>query len=501
MADLPIIWKPFPGFQTKFIKRAEFEALGGGSVGPGKTQCLIALGARYAQHPKASVLFLRTNYTDLRDVMDRMQVMYPQLGATWKESEKRWTFPSGGTVECGYGDGIVEISRYLGREFSAVLFDELCQLPDEFPWQMLLSRIRSTDPTVPLRARASANPIGPGRDWVKRRFIDVCGKMGEKVFTDSETGRTRSYCPGTAKDNPMLPPEYWIGLKDFPPSVQAAMISGDWDMALGLFYPELMESSHLWLPQSQAPEFKDWHEHWGGFDWGFAHPAVFCQLSRVKDTIYWRDTLYMHRFQDEEQAATISGWADRRCLRTVYAGHDAFAERKAHSAATETVADVFERYSIRLERANIDRMAGAKVMRRFFAPPKPGPILRGQLTLRILDTEGNRRAVSEFASLIPDALNPNVPMKRDANEKGLNGDDGSDCGRYAISTPTFDPVEPLPPNVTTNVADGKGAPLPWEPQAYGARQLEDGTIDRRTYTIRHGLDEAQNQFAEDADGV
>ncbi len=146
-------------------------------------------------------------------------------------------------------------------------------------------------------------------------------------------------------------------------------------------------------------------------------------------------------------------------------------------------------------------MAGAKVMRRFFAPPKPGPTLRGQLTLRIVDTPGNRRALAEARSLIPDDVNPNVPMKRDANEKGQNGDDGIDMARYGLATPSFDPVEPLPPNMTTNVADGKGAPLPWEPQAFGARQLDDGTLDRRTYTIRHGLDDTETQFAEDTDGL
>lgn len=500
MADLPIIWKPLPGFQQNALRRGEFESLWGGAAGPGKTDCLIAVGARYAQHPKASVLFLRTNFTDMRDVMDRMHVRYPVLGATWKESEKRWTFPSGGTLECGYGDGIGEISRYLGREFSAVLYDELAQLADEYPWQMLLSRIRSTDPTVPLRARASANPIGPGRDWLKRRFVDVCGKRGETVFHDDETGRTRSYVPGRADDNPMLPKSYWDGLKDLPPSIQQALRDGDWDMALGLFYPELMEQDELWITQAQLPELKDWHEFWASYDWGFVHPAVCCQFVRVKDTIYLLDTLYMHRFQDEEQGATISGWADKRCLRMVYAGHDVKASRQAHAAAAETVQDVFARYSINLELANIDRMAGAKVLRRFFAKPKTGPLLRGQLVLRIVDTPGNRRALTEARSLIPDEVNPNVPMKRDANEKGQNGDDGIDAIRYGLATPTFDPIEPLPPMTTTNVADGKGAPLPWEPQAFGARQLDDGTIDRRVYTVRHGLDDADNQFSEEADG-
>ena len=322
---------------------------------------------------------------------------------------------------------------------------------------------------------------------------------GDTVYLDPETGRHRSYVPGTAADNPLLPQSYWDGLRDLPPTVQEALREGNWDVTLGLFYPELMEQSHLWIRPEHVPEKRDWYEYWASYDWGFVHPAVTCLFMRKDTTIYWLDTLYMHRFQDDEQAATIKGWAHPACLRMVYAGHDVTAKRQAHSAAAETVADVFARYSINLELANIDRMAGAKVLRRYFSTPKPGPVLRGFTNLRIVDTEGNRRAMAELRSLIPDEVNPNVPMKRDANEKGLHGDDGADALRYGLATPTFDPLQPLDPWTPGSAADGKAPPPPWEPQVFGARQLDDGTLDRRVYTIRPGLDESDTQFAEPTD--
>ena len=490
----PVVWEPLPGFQAHALARTEYESLWGGAAGPGKTDCLIAFAAAQAQHKNAKVLFLRTNFTDLRDVMDRMHVLYPRMGATWREVEKRWTFPSGASVECGYGANMAEISRYLGREFTTICYDELAQLPEEYPWQMLLSRIRSTDATVPLYARASANPIGPGRDWLKRRFVEVCGAKGTTVFHDKETGRTRSYVPGRASDNPKLPTSYWDGLKDLPPTVQAALRDGDWDVALGLFYPELLEQDHLWVKQDHVPPLLDWHEYWASYDWGFAHPAVFIQFVRIKDTVYVRDTLYMHRFQDDEQAATVKGWADPRCCRTVYAGHDVTASRRAHQAAAETVADVFARYSIHLELANIDRMAGAKVLRRFFSPPKTGPKLAGQLALKFVDTDGNRRLMSELRGLIPDEVNPNVPLKRDADERGRHGDDAADALRYGLATPTFEPMEPLPPMQVSNVSD-RTMKAPWEEaEKFGGIPREDGTIDRMVYTVRHGLDDSDKQF-------
>ncbi len=481
---LPVLWRPEPGFQTRFCSRGAFEVLGGGAAGPGKTSCLIALAAAAAQHPKARVLFLRTVYKDLLDVRDRMQALYPQIGATWSGSDSRWIFPSGAPLMLAHGATMAEIGPFLGPEYSAIFWDELSLVESESVWQMLLSRIRSTDPTVRLQARASANPIGPGRDWLNDRFIIPCGEDGSRTFKDETTGRSRAYVPGTSKDNRFLPASYWDGLSDLPESIRVALQEGKWNSPLGMFYPELADNpDRLFVSRAQLPALLDWHEYWGAFDWGYTHPAVFSQFARVGTTIYCLDTLYMHKYQDEEQAAAIKGSSDRRCLRTVYAGHDAFAVRRAHSAATETVADVFGRYSIGLERAALDREAGSKVLRRLFASPKPGPQPKDTLSFRWVDTPGNRRAFKELAALSPDPTHPNAPLKRDANEKGLGGDDGPDVTRYGLATPSFEPQEPPPVwkqgNVETGV-DTEFEQLTQQPFAI----TSDGAIDRRAYGFR-----------------
>ena len=119
--------------------------------------------------------------------------------------------------------------------------------------------------------------------------------------------------------------------------------------------------------------------------------------------------------------------------------HDAFAKRQAHVTAPETVADVFNAYGVHLEKASIDREAGAKVIRRLVAEDR----------LRFVDTVGTRRLVQELAALVPDPKRPNVPLKRDANESGEHGDDGADSLRYALASypyavrqPETEPVIP-----------------------------------------------------------
>lgn len=494
----PVAWQPLKGFQTRCMQVGAFECLLGGAAGPGKTDVLIALAAKYAHHPRARVIFFRTVFKDTLDVRDRMFALYPKLGFSWIPTDNRWQSPQGGTVQIAHAKTMAEITEYLGPEYTAVMWDELSLVPDEVVWQMILGRIRSTDPTVPLRARASANPIGPGRSWLKTRFVDTCGKDGRTVYRDEDTNRTRAYVPGTAKDNPLLPASYWDGLKDLPPSVQSALRDGDWDMALGLFYPELMDLSHLVIQRDDLPKLEEWHEWWAAGDWGFSHPCAVGFYVRVGNVVYKLDTLYMHRHQDEEQAATIKGHAKTigalPTLRMLYGGPDFTAKRMAHVAAAETVADVYNRYGIHVERANVDKLARAKVLRRLFAPPQ-GPMPVDQVRLKFLDTPGNRRCLSELSALVPDDLNPNVPAKRDANERGLNGDDGADETSFALATPSLEPTEPLPLYQFTNVADGKAEPAPWEiAEAKYRMPDEDGRIDKRQYVRRQGLDAADQQF-------
>lgn len=287
---------------------------------------------------------------------------------------------------------------------------------------------------------------------------------------------------------------------EYPPGSPTAAQELDAELGVGAgrFYPELSDWEHssLLVKPSDLPMLHDWYEYWGAFDWGFAHPACFGSYCRVENTIYKLDTLFMHRYQDEEQAATIKGQGDKRCFATVYAGGDAFAKRQAHSATPETVQDVFARYSIRLEHAVVDKIARAKTLRRMFADPH-GPLVKDQVRIRFVDTPGNRRCLNELASLVPSPLDINVPAKRDANDRGENGDDGADETSFALASPSLEPIEPLPLYSQSNIATGQAEPAPWEILENKFRMPdEDGKIDRRVYVNRRGLDASDEQFGD-----
>lgn len=477
--NLPIAWKPHVlphrpggGFQLRALRCGASEALFGGAAGPGKTDVLIAGRVRTAQHPATRSLFLRTTYTDLKDVLDRMHALYPRLGARWHASDKRWLWPSGATTELGYGNNVAEISRYLGREFTDIAFDELGELAESEAWLRLKARVRSTDPSVPLRMRGSANPGGPGHGWLKARYVDPCGRQGERVITDpNDPSWTIAYVPGTALDNPSLPANYWDRLKDLPPALVKAWREGDWDAGLGLFYPEVAtrEMRERWW--TKRPDIPAWWRMWGGYDWGFRHPGVYIPfVSDDARRVIVLDALYMHRRQDAEQAAEVqglirighSGKVETRipsgCVSLVLAGGDAFNVRQAHASTPETVADVFNQYSVMMRRANLDRAAGSRSVRRLF----------GDDRIRFVRTPGTERLLEELGSLTPDPVRPETPLKRDADpDTGIGGDDGPDCLRYGLASMVWDTEPP------------KEAAPPWVPNV-------DGELDKRAAELRPG---------------
>lgn len=489
---LPILWQAHKGPQTRFLASPAFEVGYGGQAGGGKTDAIVYGALKQTAHPLYRAIIFRRTFPELQELMDRAALIYPALGATWNGTEKRWTFRSGGKIEFGYCETYKEALQYQTDEFTHVAYDQLDQLAEERTWTYLASRVRAKAPDLRLSMRASFNPGGVGGQWIKRRFVDVCPVDGSPITIESQTvdgkkiTQTRAFVRAAMSDNPALllnDPGYANRLGMLGEIEYKQLALGDWEAMGGAFYPEITtqaDQDRLFITQAQVPALLDWYEYWGSYDWGYIHPATFGQYVRIKSMVIVLDTTFMHKYQDEEQAALIKGTADKRCLRTVYAGHDAFAKRMAHSAAAETVADVFARYSIGLEKANIDRAAGAQVCRRLFAKPQPGPTPKGTIEVRFVDTPGNRRVISEFASLIPEETHPNVPAKRDANAEGLYGDDGADGGRYGFASPSFEPTEPARPWQGGNVETGVDV-APWEQERFTI--TAEGQKDLREYTF------------------
>lgn len=277
------MWKPYPGGQTEFLSRSEFEVLYGGRAGPGKTDCMVAGMSEDTRFPKYRGLILRRTFPQLQEIIDRCFSLYPQMGATYRATEHRWYWPCGATVQLGHMQHELDKYNYQGKEYQKVGFDEVTQFT-ETQYKYMFSRVRTTDPRITTQILSTTNPGGIGHNWVKERFIS----LGEnKVFLDPDTGLSRIFIPGRREDNPALfenDPGYITRLESLPEIERLRLMDGVWDAFEGQVFSELTQRVHGIDPFDVPPEWPKTCV----LDWGYAKPFSVGWYAVDYDSVIYR---------------------------------------------------------------------------------------------------------------------------------------------------------------------------------------------------------------------
>lgn len=313
--DAEIIFAPNPGPQTEFLSASEREVLYGGAAGGGKSYGLLADPLRYFGNSSFNGLILRRTNDELRELVWKSQELYPKAykGAKWQEKKSQWIFPSGAKLWMTYLEREEDVLRYQGQAFSYIAFDELTQHPTPFAWNYMRSRLRTTDPDLPIFMRATTNPGGPGHGWVKQMFIDPAPEGVAFAATDIETGEPlkfpeghakagqplfmRRFIPARLKDNPYLSEEgsYEANLLSLPEMQRRQLLEGDWAIATGAAFGEFKQSVHVCEPFDIPPEWRRFRScdygyssysavHWFAIDPSFETLYVYRELYVSKHT-------------------------------------------------------------------------------------------------------------------------------------------------------------------------------------------------------------------------
>tara|TARA_R100001510_G_C7648074_1_gene205396 strand:- start:180 stop:2060 length:1881 start_codon:yes stop_codon:yes gene_type:complete len=263
-----VVFSPNAGPQTEFLAASEREVLYGGAAGGGKSYGLLADPMRYFDNPNFNGLILRRTNDELRELIFKSQGLYPRAfkGAKWQEKKSQWTFPSGAKLWLTYLERDQDVLRYQGQSFSYIAVDELTQYATSFAWNYLRSRLRTTDPDLPIYMRATTNPGGIGHGWVKRTFIDPAPANRKFVATNIETGEElvypeghdkegeplfyRRFIPASLQDNPYLMEsgQYEANLLSLPEMQRRQLLEGDWGVADGAAFPEFRQKDHVIEP-------------------------------------------------------------------------------------------------------------------------------------------------------------------------------------------------------------------------------------------------------------
>lgn len=206
--------------QAAFLLLDCEEALYGGAAGGGKSDALLMAALQYVDLPNYSAILFRRSYADLAlpgALMDRAYEWLNNTGARWKDTEKRWIFPSGASLSFGYLETDRDKFRYQSAEFQFVGFDELTQFQDT-QYLYLFSRLRRlANSPVPIRMRAASNPGGVGHVWVKDRFI-------------VSKSASRRFVRAGLRDNPFVDQESYLSqLGKLDAVTKAQLRDGDWN--------------------------------------------------------------------------------------------------------------------------------------------------------------------------------------------------------------------------------------------------------------------------------
>lgn len=264
-----------------FAKQAEFlaydcrEALYGGAGGGGKSDTLLMDAAQFAHVPGYGALILRRTHKELvlkGALMDRSHEWWDRTPVRWNGDDKRWTFPSGATIEFGYFDTWADRSRYQSAAWNRIYFDELTHFPEEW-YRFMFTRIRRPAGfPVPSAMRGATNPGNVGHKWVKARFLD-------------EPGEFRRFLPACFRDNPFVDQDdYERQLSEAPPLVRRQML-GEWvEDGIGRVYPDYDPARN---DVNELPDGGEW-TYVLGIDFGIIDPNAFTVLGwRTHDaTVY-----------------------------------------------------------------------------------------------------------------------------------------------------------------------------------------------------------------------
>ena len=267
--------------QLRYLQCPADEILFGGALGGGKSFASILDAYISGQKLKGLVIGLfRRTLNELTNTLIREALeTYPNGSYRFREVKRRMTLLNGSELRFNFIDTDKDLMQYQGQEFDMIIMDEACNFT-EYQLVRIKERLRSSKKGVRTKIRYLTNPIGVGKGYLKRRFID--GKEPFKIYISEETKglpkeqqRTLCYIPARLTDNIHLyknDPSYLNSLKELPSDIYEAMVNGSWDSKVGTFFPQFDYQKHTILAYN--PSNKD--QIFLSMDWGTNKPfAVY----------------------------------------------------------------------------------------------------------------------------------------------------------------------------------------------------------------------------------
>lgn len=300
---LPPGWSPQSLMQEDYIRSDAQILCGGGAAGTYKTESLLIDALDEIRKPSFHGILFRETFPELsRYIIPRAHAIYSQMGALYNSQDHSFSFPSasitlnaGAVMRFAYMGADKDVYPHQGAPYSWIGFDESTH-QNEFRIRYMLSRLRTTDPTLFPRMRMATNPGGPGHALHSHVFLggkcphcETGGKISGKIYSDATwlsdkkpIGFTTQYLFGKWDPKGLLP-DYGASLDTQGGATAKALKEGCWRAFEGQYF-DIWEPNRLLKPMVvNRATIKDdwWWTFWTGTDYGFSGSIAFAVQAAV----------------------------------------------------------------------------------------------------------------------------------------------------------------------------------------------------------------------------
>lgn len=389
----------------------------GGSRGPGKSHAVFAQVALDDCQRVAGLkaLYLRKIAKQAKEQLDDLrQSILRHTPHEYARGTGVIAFPNGSRIQIGHFKDEKDVDNYLGMEYDVIAIEEATTLSLS-KYKTLRDSNRTSKPGWRPRIYLTTNPGGIGHAWFRERFVTPW-RNGTETYI--------RFIPATVDDNVFIDPDYKRKLEENTGWKLRAYRYGDWDISAGQFFTCWRYDAHTCVP---FPIPAHWRKY-GAIDYGRNHPQVVRFGAEDGDGNFYifggyrqNQWLVPRHAQEIRDVLKHFGLTTKDMYRFVIGG-DAFAKRDS----PETIAEQYEAQGIRLELADMSRIAGADTLLDMLGDPDGGIEPR----LKIF------RPCTSLIECIPmmehDPNRPEDVLKVDVDEDGNGGDDEYDALRYLL---------------------------------------------------------------------
>jgi phage terminase large subunit len=333
--------------QKEFFLSTSRHIAYGGARGGGKSWAMrrkfVLLALKY---PGLKLLLLRRTLPELREnhIMPLLSELYGH--ATYKETDKSFTFPNGSRLKLGYCDHEKDVFQYQGQEYDVIGFEEATHFSESMK-DFIITSNRSTRTDFTPRVYYTSNPGNVGHHWFKRLFID-------RDYRAKEKAENYSFIPAKVYDNTVLMqnnPEYIETLENLPENQRRAMLDGDWDAFDGQYFSEFNRDIHTMDP-FVIPS------HWRRYvaiDYGLDMLAAYWIAVDTQGFAYVYKELYQSNLIISEAAERMKEVNASDSIYRWYAPPDLWNRRQETG---KSAVDLFRENGILFRKSNNDRVQG-----------------------------------------------------------------------------------------------------------------------------------------------